>query len=180
MTTTVPLPTFFCTHLCVVVELESSLAAAFPSEPPSPVFGVPVVMAVTAVLPLAETALDWAAEYSPTPEIWIWPVAVATVPELLPDAVATAAAIAEGDTEAADPVVDEAEEEEETGMADAEAIEAAEAEDEEGEELEVVSAAAAGEFEELGLVLLGDDCLVDEEVLVAAPRLLASRLQRGQ
>lgn len=159
-----------------MVELESSLAAAFPSEPPSPVFGVPVVMAVTAVLPLAETTLDWAAEYCPTPEIWICPVAVAAVAEL-PDAVATAAAIAEGDTEVADPVVEDAEvEEEETGMTDAEAIEAAAAEDEEGEELEVVAAAAAGALDVLGLALLGDDGLIDEEVLVAAPRLLASRL----
>jgi hypothetical protein len=42
-----------------MVELESSLAdAAFPSDPPSPVFGVPVVIAVAAVLPLGETALD--------------------------------------------------------------------------------------------------------------------------
>jgi hypothetical protein len=105
-------------------------------------------------------------------------VALAVVPDILPDAVATAAPIAEGDTKAADPLVEEAEEE--MGMTEAEAIEATEAEDEEGEELEVVAAAAAGAFEVLGLALLGDGCWDDDEVLVAAPRLLASRLQRGQ
>lgn len=98
--------------------------------------------------------------------------------EELPDAVATAAAMAEGDTEATDPVVEETEEE--TAMTDAEAIEAEEAEEEGREELVVVAAAAAGAIEVLGPALLGDACWDEEEVLVAAPRLLASRLQKGR